>query len=292
MPEPGAATKAEAGAEARSLDHDLADAVALVRSRAAVATPVAAIVLGSGLGGLAARIGHARRIAYRDIPGFAQPGVAGHAGELIHGTLAGREVLALAGRFHMYEGHAACRAAFPVRLVHALGARTLVLSNAAGGVRRTFLPGQLMVIADHLNLMFRNPLIGTLVAGDERFPDMSAPYDPALRAQLHAIARAAGIRLEEGVYAGLLGPSYETPAEVRMLERLGADAVGMSTVPEVIVARAMGMRCAAVSCITNPAAGTTPHAIDHGDVIEVTRRAAADFERLVQALVQELVCTL
>ncbi|HMN09739.1 MAG TPA: purine-nucleoside phosphorylase, partial [Gemmatimonadaceae bacterium] len=149
-------------------------------------------------------------------------------------------------------------------------------------------PGQLMVIADHLNLMFRNPLIGAPVAGDERFPDMSAPYDAALRARLHAIAREGGIRLEEGVYGGLLGPSYETPAEVRMLERLGADAVGMSTVPEVIVARAMGMRCAAVSCITNPAAGTSPHAISHADVIEVTRRAAADFERLVEELVRTL----
>ena len=263
-------------------------AVALVRSRASVATPVAAIVLGSGLGGLAARIARATRIAYRDIPGFAEPGVAGHAGELIHGVLGGREVLALAGRFHMYEGHPADRAAFPVRVFHALGARTLVLSNAAGGIRRTFAPGQLMVIADHLNLMFRNPLIGAPVAGDERFPDMSAPYDAALRARLHAIAREGGIRLEEGVYGGLLGPSYETPAEVRMLERLGADAVGMSTVPEVLVARAMGMRCAAVSCITNPAAGTSPHAISHQEVIEVTRRAAADFERLVEELVRTL----
>lgn len=266
----------------------LADAVALVRSRAAVQSPVAAIVLGSGLGGLAHRIADATRIPYRDIPGFAEPGVEGHAGELLHGTLGGREVLALAGRFHMYEGHPAAEAAFPVRVVHALGARTLLLSNAAGGVRRTFSPGQLMVIADHLNLMFRNPLLGPVVAGDERFPDMSDPYDPELRARLHAIARALGIRLEEGVYAGLLGPTYETPAEVRMLDRLGADAVGMSTVPEVIVARAMGMRCAAVSCITNPAAGTTPHLINHEEVIEVTRRAAADFERLMEELVRSL----
>lgn len=266
----------------------LADAVALVRSRVAVASPVAAIVLGSGLGGLAGRIGGATRISYRDIPGFAEPSVVGHAGELIHGTLGGREVVALAGRFHMYEGHDAAHSAFPVRVVHALGARTLLLSNAAGGIRRTFAPGQLMVIADHLNLMFRNPLLGPVVAGDARFPDMSDPYDPALRARLHAIARTLGIRLEEGVYAGLLGPTYETPAEVRMLERLGADAVGMSTVPEVIVARAMGMRCAAVSCITNPAAGTTPHLISHDEVIEVTRHAAADFERLLEELVRAL----
>ncbi|MCC6770100.1 MAG: purine-nucleoside phosphorylase [Gemmatimonadaceae bacterium] len=275
-------------ADASSANHPLAEAAAFLRTRLPVQAPVAAIVLGSGLGGLAARISGATRVAYRDIPGFAEPRVEGHAGELLHGTLGGREVLALAGRFHMYEGHAAAHSAFPVRVVHALGARTLILSNAAGGIRRTFAPGQLMVIADHLNLMFRNPLIGQVQPGDERFPDMSSPYDPDLRQRLHAIARGLGIRLEDGVYAGLLGPSYETPAEVRMLERLGADAAGMSTVPEVMVARAMGMRCAAVSCITNPGAGLSPEPIHHADVIEVTRRAAADFERLIEALVASL----
>lgn len=266
----------------------LGEAVAFVRSRLPVQSPVAAIVLGSGLGGLAGRIEDATRVSYRDIPGFAEPKVEGHAGELLHGTLGGREVLALAGRFHMYEGHDVARATFPVRVVHALGARTLILSNAAGGIRRTFAPGQLMVIADHLNLMFRNPLTGAVVAGDVRFPDMSDPYDPELRRQLHAVARQLGIRLEEGVYAGLLGPSYETPAEVRMLERLGADAAGMSTVPEVIVARAMGMRCAAVSCITNPGSGLSPAPIDHADVIEVTKVAAKDFERLIEGFVAKL----
>ncbi len=263
-------------------------AVAAVRARLPVEAPVAAIVLGSGLGGLAARLSGVTRLSYRDIPGFAEPRVAGHAGELLHGMLGQREVLALAGRFHMYEGHEAAHSAFPVRVVHALGARTLILSNAAGGIRRTLAPGQLMLIADHLNVMFRNPLIGGVVPGDERFPDMSAPYDPALRRQMHDCARALGIRLEEGVYAGLLGPTYETPAEVRMMERLGADAVGMSTVPEVIVARAMGMRCVAVSCITNPAAGTSPHPIHHDEVIEVTRAAAADFERLIERFVGTL----
>ncbi len=269
-------------------DLPLADALALVRSRLPIQSPAAAIVLGSGLGGLAARIGSATRVSYRDIPGFAEPTVEGHAGELLHGTLGGREVLALAGRFHMYEGHDVAHATFPVRVVHALGARTLILSNAAGGIRRTFGAGQLMVIADHLNLMFRNPLIGGVVPGDVRFPDMSDPYDPALRRQLHKIANELGIRLEEGVYAGLLGPSYETPAEVRMLERLGADAAGMSTVPEVIVARAMGMRCVAVSCITNPGAGLSPEPIDHADVIAVTKVAARDFERLIEGLIASL----
>lgn len=263
-------------------------AAALVRARTAVEAPAAAIVLGSGLGGLAARIERATRIPYADIPGFARPTVDGHAGELIHGSLGGREVLALAGRFHIYEGHEAGHAAFPVRVMHALGARILVLSNAAGGIRRSFLPGQLMVVADHINLMFRNPLTGAVVTGDERFPDMSDPYDPALRRLLHDVARRLGIRLEEGVYAGLLGPSYETPAEVRMLERLGADAAGMSTVHEVIVARALGVRCAAVSCITNPGAGLAPGKIDHHDVIAVTRRAAREFEALVERFVSEL----
>jgi purine-nucleoside phosphorylase len=263
-------------------------AAAAVRERLPVREPVAALVLGSGLGGLAARLQGATRIAYRDIPGFAEPRVAGHAGELLHGTLGGREVLALAGRFHLYEGHEAAHSAFPVRVVHALGARTLILSNAAGGIRRTFAPGQLMLIADHLNAMFRNPLLGRVVPGDERFPDMSDPYDPALRRRMHHCARTLGIRLEDGIYAGLLGPTYETPAEVRMLERLGADAVGMSTVPEVLVARAMGMRCVAVSCITNLAAGTSPHPIQHDEVIEVTRAAAGDFERLIEAFVRML----
>lgn len=271
-----------------SLSSIIAESADVARQLLPVASPSAAIILGSGLGGLAARIENDTRIKYRDLPGFESPTVEGHAGELIHGMLGGREVLALAGRFHMYEGHDAAHSSLPVRVVHALGARTLILSNAAGGIRRTFTAGSLMIVADHINLMFRNPLIGPLLPGDERFPDMSDPYDPHLRRRLRALGERLGIPLEEGVYAGLLGPSYETPAEVRMLERMGADAVGMSTVPEVVVARAMGMRCAAVSCITNPAAGISHETIAHADVIEVTKRAAGAFERLIEALVAEL----
>ncbi|MEP7346055.1 MAG: purine-nucleoside phosphorylase, partial [Gemmatimonadaceae bacterium] len=193
--------------------------------------PAIAIVLGSGLGGLAARIEGARLVPYGEIDGFASTTVEGHAGELICGTLGGRQVLALAGRFHMYEGHSAAQAAFPTRVAHALGARTLLLSNAAGGIRRTFGTGELMVINDHINFMWSNPLIGQVHAGEERFVDMSAPYDAGLRTLLHECARERGFILHDGVYAGLQGPMYETPAEVRMLERLGADAVGMSTVP-------------------------------------------------------------
>jgi purine-nucleoside phosphorylase len=261
-----------------------------VRQRvgAAFQTPVCGIVLGSGLGGLAAKVERATRIPFSHVPGFPSATVSGHAGQLIVGVLAGRPVALMAGRFHMYEGHAAALAAFPVRVMHALGARVYFASNAAGGVRRTFNPGDLMVISDHMNLMFRSPLSGPLEAGDERFPDMSQPYDRGLQAQLHTAARAVGVTLQVGVYCGLLGPTYETPAEVRMLERLGVDAVGMSTVPEVIVARAIGMRVAAVSCITNKAAGLTLQTLDHSEVVETGRAVATTFESLVTEFVRGL----
>jgi purine-nucleoside phosphorylase len=216
-------------------------------------------VLGSGLGGLAERLESAVRIPFSHVPGFPTATVAGHAGQLLYGMLGGRPVVMLAGRFHMYEGHDARLAAFPVRVLHALGVAIYIASNAAGGVRRTFVPGDLMLIADHINLMFRNPLIGPAESGDERFPDMSDPYDPALRTLMREAAAAVDVPLQDGVYCGLLGPTYETPAEVRMLERLGVDAVGMSTVPEVIMARAIGMRAVAVSCITNKAAPCLAH---------------------------------
>ncbi len=188
----------------------------------------------------------------------------------------------------MYEGHDAALAAFPVRVMHALGAGIYVASNAAGGVRRAFVPGDLMVIADHINFMFRNPLSGALAQGDERFPDMSAPYDADLQAQLHEAGRVVGVALQVGVYGGLLGPTYETPAEVRMLERLGVDAVGMSTVPEVVVARALGMRVAAISCITNKAAGLSLQPLDHRDVVEAGKAVAANFEALITAFVRRV----
>ena len=188
----------------------------------------------------------------------------------------------------MYEGHDAAHAGFPVRVLHALGARTLFVSNAAGGINPAFTPGDLMIITDHLNLMFRNPLVGALVAGDVRFPDMSEPYDRALAALLRDQAASLGIAMREGVYCGLLGPTYETPAEVRMLRVLGADAVGMSTVPEVVVARAIGMRVAGVSCITNLASGVSPTPLSHAEVIETTTRVASQFETLVERFVGAL----
>jgi purine-nucleoside phosphorylase len=267
------------GAEAAAV---AADAIG---QRIGPTKPVAGIILGSGLGGLAARIANPVAVPFADVPGFPSATVVGHAGKLIGGTLAGRPVIALAGRFHMYEGHDAALAGFPVRVLHALGARTLFVSNAAGGIRRTFRAGDLMLIRDHLNLMFRNPLIGALEMGDERFPDMSAPYDETLARQLLDAATALGLALQEGVYGGLLGPTYETPAEVRMLATLGADAVGMSTVPEVIVARAIGMRVAGISCITNLASGLSSHPLSHAEVLETTTRVAEQFEGLVERFV-------
>ncbi|AMW05307.1 purine-nucleoside phosphorylase [Gemmatimonas phototrophica] len=267
-----------------------AAAAAYIRQRVGTAwqTPVAGIVLGSGLGGLADRLEQPVRIPFSHVPGFPTATVAGHAGQLMVGTLASRPVVLLAGRFHMYEGHAAGLAAFPVRVLHALGAPVYIASNAAGGVRRTFTAGDLMLIADHMNLMFRNPLVGPTESGDERFPDMSDPYDPALRALMRDAATAVNVPLHEGVYCGLLGPTYETPAEVRMLERLGADAVGMSTVPEVIMARAIGMRAVAVSCITNKAAGLSHDKLSHQEVMDAGKAVASRFEGLITEFVRRV----
>lgn len=259
-----------------------------VRDALGVEKPVAGLILGSGLGGLVKRIENQRFVPYADLQGFAVPTIPGHLGRLICGTLDGRQVLALAGRFHVYEGHSAAQSAFPVRVLHALGATTLFLSNAAGGIRRSFKPGDLMIIRDHVNLTSRNPLIGPVVAGDERFPDMSDPWDPDLRKVLAKCAKAVSVDVTDGVYCGLSGPSYETPAEVRMLEMFGVDAVGMSTVHEVIVARAIGMRVAGMSCITNLAAGLTDGSISHEDVLEVTKAAGEKFEQIVVEFVKRL----
>jgi purine-nucleoside phosphorylase len=242
-----------------------------------------ALVLGSGLGALADEIEHPVRIPFEEIPGFRVARVEGHRGALVAGMLAGVPVFALAGRVHMYEGWSAAEAAFPIRVVHALGARTLFVSNAAGAMNPLFPPGALMAIDDHINLMWTNPLIGPVVDQDVRFPDMSEPYDRALRAMLHDAAREAGIPLVDGVYVGELGPTYETPAEVRMLQRLGADAAGMSTVPEVIVARTLGMRVAGVSFITNAASGSTGQPLSHAEVLEVTASGGERFRSLVKA---------
>jgi len=246
--------------------------------------PRLALILGSGLGALAARISPVVDVAFADIPGFPPAGVQGHAGRVIAGSLDDVDVFAVSGRWHLYEGHDAAIAALPVRVAYALGARTLLVSNAAGGIRRSLQPGDLMIIRDHINLMWRNPLSGPVAPYETRFPDMSAPYDRDLAAVLRAAAAEGRVAVKEGVYAAVLGPSYETPAEIRMLERLGADAVGMSTVPEVLAARALGMRVAGISLIANPAAGLGA-ALDHHEVLAAGAGAAAAFERLVRTFV-------
>jgi len=271
--------------DATAMIDEAADAV---RKRLGGRTPTAAIVLGSGLGQFAERLTDAVRIPYAEIPHFPAPTVIGHSGELVAGSLQGRTVLVQSGRFHMYEGHPASLTALPVRVFARLGVGTLVLTNAAGGIRRGFGSGTVMLIADQINLSFRNALFGPALPGEIRFPDMSDPYDPGLRAMAREVARRRKIPLAEGVYVGLLGPSYETPAEIRMLERLGADAVGMSTVLEVIAARAAGLRCLGFSAITNPAAGVTLAKLNHLEVMDVAYRIAGELAALIEGVVAEL----
>ena len=250
--------------------------------------PRVAIVLGSGLGSVADAVQSAIRIPQSAIPGFPKPAAPGHKGELVAGTLEGVPVLVLSGRFHLYEGHAPQVAALPVRVFARLGIRTLVVTNAAGGIRLMFRPPTLMLIADHINLMFRNPLEGPIEEGEQRFPDMSDPYDRDLRALAREVALQEKIALEEGVYAALLGPSYETPAEIRMLQRLGADAVGMSTVPEVIVARARGIRCLGFSSITNVAAGLSAAPLSHEEVLAAGTQVAGQLATLIRGVLVKL----
>jgi len=267
---------------------DPARAAQAVAQRLGARRPAVAIVLGSGLGFSADEVRDPLRIRYADIPGFPEPGVAGHKGELVAGLLEKVPVLVQAGRFHLYEGHDAATAALPVRVFARLGVKTLIVTNAAGGIRPTFGSGTLMLIADHINLMFHNPLVGPVLEGEERFPDMSDPYDRELRTLAREAAREAHVALEEGVYVALLGPSYETPAEVRMLARLGADAVGMSTVPEVIAARALGIRCLGFSIVTNPASGLTAQPLSHQEVLAASAAAGTGLVTVVKGVLRRL----
>jgi len=246
-------------------------------------SPVA-VVLGSGLGAFADALDAPRSIGFSELPGFPRATVQGHKGQLVYGTLAPVPVLALQGRLHMYEGHDAATVAFPARVLAALGARALVVTNAAGGCNPSFAPGDLMRITDHLNLTGRNPLLG--VNEDRlgpRFPDLTHAYDPRLAKALEEAARETGLTLRAGVYAQMNGPSYETPAEVRMVRSLGGDAVGMSTVPEVIVAAHMGVPLAGISCITNHAAGISQHPLTHREGVEVARAVEGKFTDLLRA---------
>lgn len=243
-----------------------ARAAAAIAGRLGERKPLVGLVLGSGLGGVAASLADSVRVPYADIPGFAPPSVAGHAGELVVGALGGVTVACLSGRVHLYEGEPSERVVFGVRLLAALGCRGVLLTNAAGGIRDDLGPGSLLVLSDHLNLTGQNPLIGSLEPGATRFVDMTTAYDPRFRELARDVAGSSGLSIHEGVYAGVLGPSYETPAEIRMLRALGADAVGMSTVLEVIALRERRVRVGAVSVVTNLAAGLGEGELDHGDV--------------------------
>jgi purine-nucleoside phosphorylase len=234
--------------------------------------PDLGIVLGSGLSAFADALGEKRALPMADIPHFPVPHVSGHPGNFCWGRLGQGQVVCLQGRVHAYEGHGLDRVVFPVRLLAELGCRAVLLTNAAGGIRDELRPGDLMLIQDHLNLTGRNPLVGPVEEGSPRFPDLSEAYDPELRTLARDAAQELNLELKEGVYAGLLGPSYETPAEIRMLRTLGADAVGMSTVLEVIALRARGVRVAAVSAITNKAAGLSERPLEHADVERTAER--------------------
>ncbi|MBK8259131.1 MAG: purine-nucleoside phosphorylase [Polyangiaceae bacterium] len=264
----------------------LNEAALAVRARTNQA-PTVGVVLGSGLGAWAEQLENAQAIPYADVPHMPVSTVQGHAGKLWIGRSNGVTVACLQGRAHMYEGHEPERAVFGVRLLARLGARAMLITNAAGGLSPWFAPGDLMLIRDHLNLMFKNPLIGPNESElGPRFPDMTHAYDPTLGAELRAAALRLGVRLHEGVYAGLLGPTYETPAEIRMLRVLGADAVGMSTVPEAIALRHMRVPVTAVSCITNLAAGISPQELSHAEVEEAANLAKPRFVSLVSAWVE------
>ena len=265
--------------------HEAAD---WLRARGA-ATPDAAIVLGSGLGDFADGLENATSIEYSNLPNWPRSAIVGHAGRLVLGSLRGKRVAVLSGRAHFYEGHDMRTVTFATRVMGVLGAPAIVLTNAAGGINLTFEPGTLMVIDDHINLMGTNPLVG---ANDDRFgprfPDMSEVYSKSLRSVADQAARAQGHPVAHGVYVALHGPSYETPAEIRYLRRIGADAVGMSTAPEAIVARHMGMNVLGISCITNMAAGVLPQPLVHDEVMEVARRVRTRFSALLEGVVERL----
>ena len=266
----------------------VSSAVQALRPAVAGLEPRVGIVLGSGLGELVRAVENARRMPYAEIPGFPAATVSGHTGELVAGTLEGVPVILQSGRLHLYEGYAAEEVVLPIRVLAELGVEVLVVTNAAGALRPGLRPPALMLLADHINLQWRSPLVGPGVESEDRFVDMSAPYDPVLRARAHAIALAESIRLEEGVYAAVPGPSYETSAEVTMLRQMGADAVGMSTVPEVLVARARGMRVLGISSVTNLATGIGREPLSHEEVLAASRQVASDLERLVRGVLRAL----
>ena len=251
--------------------------------------PRIGVILGSGLGVLAADVENRKSISYAEIPHFPISTVEGHAGQLVFGELGGKEVVLMQGRFHFYEGYSMKQVVFPVRVMHKLGIEILIVTNAAGGINRDFNPGDLMIIVDHINLMGNNPLVGPNYDDiGPRFPDMSEAYDPELIKIAEGIAEREGLGWQKGVYVALSGPNYETPAEVRYLRIIGGDAVGMSTVPEVIVANHAGIRVLGISCVTNMAAGVLQQKLHHQEVMETAERVRDQFITLVKGVVHEV----
>jgi purine-nucleoside phosphorylase len=276
------------GAQSNTLYERAEYAARFIRSRAAGDVRVA-LVLGSGLGAFADSLEDAQAIPYTEIPGFARPTVEGHAGRLVIGRTGGVSVAAMQGRFHFYEGYTLEEVTFPIRALGLLGIKSLVLTNAAGGLNNSYTQGALIVISDHLNLMGTNPLLGKNDARfGPRFPDMTEVYDHEYQDLAISEAREIGLDLRRGIYAALTGPSYETPAEIRMMRLFGVDAVGMSTVPEAIVARHMGLRVLGLSCITNMAAGVLDKPINHEEVIETGERIRETFAELLRNVIPKL----
>lgn len=262
------------------------EAVEVVRAQTDL-VPDLALVLGSGLGALADDVEDAVVIPTGEVPNYPASTVPGHAGRLVMGHLGGRPVLMIQGRVHLYEGHEPRAVSFPVRLAHALGVEGVLLTNAAGGINASFEPGTLMLITDHINLAAANPLTGPVGEGETRFPDMSNPYDEAWRTAAADVALTLRIPYREGVYVWTAGPSYETPAEIRFFARAGADAVGMSTVPEAIQAAALGLPVLGISTITNPAAGLQDVPLDHDDVLDVGRRVRTQLAAWVRGIIAD-----
>jgi purine-nucleoside phosphorylase len=263
-------------------------AVEFVRSRVS-ASPRVAVVLGSGLGAFADELTARTEVPYSEIPGWPVSTAVGHAGKLVFGKLDGLDVAVMAGRSHLYEGYSPAQVTLGVRVLHGIGVKSIVFTNAAGGINLSYGQGALVLISDHINLQGSNPLIGPNDdALGPRFPDMSDAYSAECRAIAHRVAGELGILLADGVYAAVTGPSYETPAEIRYLRTIGADLVGMSTVPEVIVANHMGMRALAISCVTNMAAGILPQKINHEEVLETGRKVRDTLVRLLKGLLPRL----
>ena len=262
------------------------EATGAVRARAGTPTPDVAIVLGSGLGDFAGTLTDAVSIPYGDLPHWPASKVIGHEGRLVIGHLGGKRVAALSGRAHFYEGHDLRTVTFATRVIARLGIKALILTNAAGGVNVALTPGMLMVMDDHINLLGSNPLVGPNEdAFGSRFPDMSEVYSKRLRRIADEVASAQGLRIGHGVYVAVHGPSYETPAEIRFLRGIGADAVGMSTVPEAIVARHMGVEVLGISCITNAAAGVLPQPLNHAEVMDVAKQVRGAFAALLEGII-------